>query len=166
MLRVNPKALLLCCILSVIALAPVVAQETKPSARPNFTGTWKLNLEKSNFGPTPAPESMVIKIDHKEPALALVATRVEKGSAPDTVILKLTTDGKESSNTVHGSEVKTKLKWEGPVLWLDSLINIDGGTVSLKDKWSLSADGTTLTIARHYSGPEGEADIIYVLERQ
>jgi hypothetical protein len=158
-------AAILVCALSTLALSTELnTQDAKP-ATPNFTGTWKLNLAKSDFGRTPAPESLVDKIEHKDAAITLNSTRVEQG-ATDAITLNLTTDGKENTNKVHGAEVKTKLKWEGAALLLDSAITLEGGSVSLKDKWTLSADGKTLTITRHYSGPEGEADVTYLLEKQ
>lgn len=151
---------------SSLALSPrQAAQDTKPAATPNFTGTWKLNIEKSNFGPAPAPDSRVDKVEHKEPALHVDSTRVQQG-VEDKISLSLTTDGKENSNTVNGAELKSKLKWEGAALLIDSAANVEGKAISLKDKWTLSPDGKTLTIARHYTGPEGEADFTYVLDKQ
>jgi hypothetical protein len=140
-------------------------QDVKPPAKPNFTGTWKLNIEKSNFGPSPAPQSMIDKIDHQEPVLRLTSTRVDQG-AEDSASLSWTTDGKESSNTLRGGEVKSKLRWEGAVLFMESVMNVGGNALSLQDKWTLSQDGKTLTMVRHYSGPEGDVDFTYVLERQ
>jgi hypothetical protein len=152
--------------LSSLALsARLIGQDTKPAAKPNFTGTWKLNVEKSDFGPTPAPQSMVDKVDHQESSLKIISTRVD-GGTESTANLSLTTDGKEGTNTVHGSEVRSKLKWDGAALLIDSSISVDGNALSLKDKWTLSQDGKTLTILRHYAGPEGEANATYVLERQ
>ena len=31
-------------------------------AKPNFTGDWKLNADKSDFGPLPPPEKMNVKV--------------------------------------------------------------------------------------------------------
>jgi hypothetical protein len=141
-----------------------IRQEKVP-ARPDFSGTWKLNIEKSNFGPIPAPKSRVDKIQHKDPSLQFTSTRVtEEGE--ETVTLTLTTDGKENTNSVRGTEVKSTGKWEGAALVIDSKANIGGNELSIKDKFTLSEDGKTLTVARHYAGPEGEADATTVLERQ
>ncbi|HXM36459.1 MAG TPA: hypothetical protein VN920_14795 [Pyrinomonadaceae bacterium] len=140
-------------------------QQTKPAGTPNFTGNWKVNIEKSDFGPSPTPQSMSYKIDHHEPSLKLISTRVEDG-VEDTVNLSLTTDGKESSNPVRGNEVKSKLKWEGSALWIESVTIVDGNTFGLKDKWTLSEDGKTITWLRRYTSPDGEADATYVLEKQ
>src|SRR5882724_4303407 len=100
MMRFYITAILICGVFSLALGATLNAQGTKP-ATPNFTGTWKLNIARSDFGPTPVPESLVDKIEHKEAAITLNSTRVEHG-ATDEVTLKLTTDAKENSNTVHG----------------------------------------------------------------
>ena len=41
-------------------------------AKPNFTGDWKLDADKSNFGPMPPPTSMSLDIDHTDPNLKIV----------------------------------------------------------------------------------------------
>ena len=140
-------------------------QDTKPAAPPNFTGTWNVNIEKSNFGPSATPQSMVYKIDHREPSLKLTSTRVDQG-AEDTVSLSLTTDGKESSNIVRGDAVKSKVKWDGSALLIDSVTKVEGNNFALKDKWTLSGDGKTLTWVRRFVSPDGDAEANYVLEKQ
>jgi hypothetical protein len=42
----------------------------------------------------------------------------------------------------------------------------NGADVTLNDRWSLSADGKTLTIQRHVTSPMGETDRKIVLEKQ
>ena len=108
---------------------------------------------------------MVNKIDHQEPSLKIVSTRVTEGTE-HTANLSFSTDGKENTNTVDGAEIKSKLHWDGAVLSIDSAVSIEGNALTLKDKWTLSPDGKTLTIVRHYAGVEGEADATYVMEKQ
>ena len=40
-------------------------------SKPNFSGTWKLNLAKSDFGPLPAPDSRTDVIDHNDPTMKI-----------------------------------------------------------------------------------------------
>jgi len=66
-------------------------------SKPNFTGTWKVNNSKSDFGPMPAPQSSTSKIDHKEPSLRIATTWVgDQGER--TFEFSYTTDGKENTN--------------------------------------------------------------------
>ncbi|MEK7407977.1 MAG: hypothetical protein AAB225_23145 [Acidobacteriota bacterium] len=43
--------------------------------KPNFTGTWRLNLERSRLE-IPAPSSSTVRIEHREPSFALSARHV------------------------------------------------------------------------------------------
>ena len=141
------------------------SQEKKPAAKPDFSGSWKVNIEKSNFGPSPTPKSLQYKIEQKGPALKLTSTRADE-TAEDSVVLNFTIDGQENVNNVRGSEVKSKVTWDGAVLVIDSVSTSEGGTFGLKDQWTLSADGKTITWARHYSGSAGDAEASYILEKQ
>src|SRR5277367_4263573 len=40
-------------------------------AAPNFSGDWKMNIAKSDFGPVPAPEVLTRAIKHTDPALEI-----------------------------------------------------------------------------------------------
>jgi|HubBroStandDraft_4_1064222.scaffolds.fasta_scaffold76440_2 hypothetical protein len=134
-------------------------------AKPNFTGAWKLNVAKSDFGAMPAPDSRNDKIVHDDPALA--DTIAQSGQMGETTAeMKFSTDGKETTNSVRGNEVKSIAKWEADELVIDGKAQFNGADVTLKDRWSLSADGKTLTIQRHVNSPMGETDQKFVLEKQ
>lgn len=134
-------------------------------SKPNFSGAWKVNNSKSDFGPMPAPQSSTSKIDHKEPNVKIATTWVgDQGEF--TFESSYTTDGKESSNTFRNTEFKSKATWEGSSLLIASKGSTDSGEFTMKDKWSLSEDGKTLTIARAFSGPMGEATQTLVHEKQ
>jgi hypothetical protein len=145
--------------------ATLASQQKKPAAKPNFSGTWKVNIEKSTFDPSPTPKSLTYKIEHQELALKLTSTRVDD-EAEDTVVLKLTTDGQETMNVVRGIDVKSKITWEGDVLVIQSVSTVEGANYELKDRWSISEDGKTITWLRHYLSAQGEADAKYILEKQ
>jgi hypothetical protein len=134
-------------------------------AKPNFSGDWKLNTAKSDFGAMPAPDSRSDKIVHEDPDLKDSYTQnTQMGEI--TAEMKYSTDGKETTNTVRGNEVKTTAKWDGDELTIDGKASFNGADVTLKDRWSLSADGKTLTIQRHVNSPMGETDQKIVLEKQ
>ena len=80
---------LTCLIFLAAALAVAQAQ-----AKSDFSGTWKANMSKSDFGPMPAPDSIVEKIVHEDPSLKVnVAQTGGTGDAAYDVVY--TTDGKE-----------------------------------------------------------------------
>lgn len=151
---------LLCAALLAVAFGSLQAQ-----AKPNFGGAWKLNVAKSDFGAMPAPDSRNDKITYEDPVLTDSYT--QSGQMGEmTAELKYSTDGKETTNSVRGNEIKSTAKWEGDELAIESKAQFNGSDVTFTDRWSLSADGKTLTISRHVNSPMGETNQKIVLEKQ
>jgi hypothetical protein len=148
-----------------VSLTGTIGQSAGAQAKPDFSGNWKMNPSKSDFGMMPAPSSLVRKITHSEPNLKVVNTQVgERGEF--TIELAYTTDGKECANKIMNWDAKSTLKWEGSTLVVDSKLDIQGNLISMSEKWTLSEDGKTLTIAQHFAAPQGEMDAKTVLEKQ
>lgn len=134
-------------------------------AKPNFSGTWKLNVSKSDFGPIPAPDSQEQKINQEDPSMKVNVA--EKGQMGDLNFdLSYTTDGKECTNTVAGNEFKSVANWDGNDLVIDTKGSFDGNDFTAKDRWTLSEDGKTLTVQRHLASAMGEADQKVIFEKQ
>jgi len=149
----------------VLALAGVLAAALPAFAKPNFSGEWKMNADKSDFGPAPRPDKLSRKITHEDPNLQMTTSQ----SGPQgeiTTELKYTTDGKESTNTIRGAEVKGSAKWDGDNLVIDSKREIQGQAMTLKETWVAGEDGKTLTITTAISGGFGEFTLKLVLEKQ
>ncbi len=138
---------------------------TAAFAKPNFTGEWKMNPSKSDFGMMPAPSSIVQKITHSEPDLRVVSTQVGQ-QGEFTSDSKYTTDGKECVNKFREFERKSTLKWDGDTLMIESKMEFQGNPVTITERWSLSEDGKTLTVNRHFSSSLGEGDAKTVLDKQ
>jgi hypothetical protein len=148
----------------VLALAAALSAACADS-KPDFSGDWKLNVGKSDFGPMPAPTSRTDKVDHKDPSLKFTSRQV----GPQGEITRewsCTTDGKECSNTLFGNTWKSTAKWDANNLVVESKGSFNGNDVQSKEKWTLSPDGKTITINRHLAGPMGEADQTIVFEKQ
>ncbi len=134
-------------------------------AKPNFTGEWKLNPEKSDFGMMPAPTSATANVTHEEPSLKVTMKTVsDRGDF--TSNNTYTTDGKECVNQGRMGELKSALKWDGDTLVIESKAEFGGNPVTITDRWSLSADGKTLTISRHFASSQGEGDAKQIFEKQ
>ena len=94
---------------TVLAVALFTAGQ--PVEKPNFSGEWKLNLEKSSFGALPPPASISRTITHAEPALTIVEQqRTDMGD--QTATRKYVTDGTETVFTASGADVKSAAKWD------------------------------------------------------
>lgn len=148
---------------AVITLAMGLAGAAQ--AKPNFSGDWKLNVDKSEFGPMPPPTSMSVKIDHTDPDLK-VATQQSGAQGDMNYEVKYTTDGKESTNTIGPMEAKSTATWDSDDLIVNTKLDANGMQITIKGKWSLSADGKTLTQSSHLTSPQGEIDLKQVFEKQ
>lgn len=137
----------------VPVVAAAVALAVAPTAvraqqAPNLSGTWELDVAQSSFGMMQGPTKETLVVEHQEPALKVVATRVS-ARGERTTTSTYTTDGKESKNTGGmGNEVVSTLKWEGAVLTNASRMQMQGTDVSVAEKWSVAPGGKTLTIDR------------------
>jgi len=142
------------------------AAKVSNGARPNLTGTWKLNVNKSDFGVMPPPDSQVDVIDHKEPVLK-VKVSAEGAQGKQEYELNSTTDGKEATNTMMGQPVKSTTVWEGSNLVTNAKLTIQDNDISLKQVFVLSDDGKTLTVNAHIvMGAMGEMDQKMIYEKQ
>ena len=144
----------------------LIAASAGFAATPNFAGAWKLNVSKSEFGQFPAPSTMTHKITHAEPKMT-VETKLAGQMGEFEFTANYTTDGKECTNRGFGdSENKSVLKWDGETLLFDTTGAFGDNAFTMKDKWSLSADGKVLTILSHFSSAMGELDQKLTFEKQ
>jgi hypothetical protein len=147
-----------------LLLATAAAAQTKPT--PNFSGYWKLNLEKSDFGEAPAPDSAGYVIRHIGGKLAFDYTQESK-----TTRVEITTDGQERlTDSNDEGEIWTRAFWEGPVLTFEARQRPRPGHpasgIRWTSRWKLSADAQTLTIERQITAPQGQLNQTLVFNRE
>ena len=70
----------------VLGIAPA-------QTRPNLSGTWKVNISKSDFGHGPAPDARTDKIVHEDPNLKDTITQSNQ-QGEITYYMNYFTDGK------------------------------------------------------------------------
>jgi len=105
---------------------------------PNFTGKWKLNIQRSETAGSGLTE-LVVDVNHKDPVFKYTV----KGSAGGQQFEEseaFTTDGKPSRDS-HG--VLVKASWDGPSLV--AVGTADDGSMVYLSKLTLSDDGKTIT---------------------
>jgi hypothetical protein len=135
------------------------------SAKPNFTGEWVMNPAQSDFGPIPAPTKMVRTIQHDEPNLHI--RNQQSGAQGDiTTELKYTTDGKESTNTTRGGEVKGTCKWEGDSLVIESKRTIQSMEITQVDRWTMSEDGKSMKVESSLKTPQGDFNLTVAFDKK
>jgi len=141
------------CVLTLLFAAVALFGEDHP----NFTGTWKLNVQKSETGGSGVTE-LVVDVDHKDPVFKYTV----KGSAGGQQFEEsetFTTDGKPSRDS-HGILVKTT--WDGPSLV--AVGTADDGSMVYLSKLTLSEDGKT--IARVFTQKDNPQQRHEIYEKQ
>jgi hypothetical protein len=134
--------------------------------KPNFSGDWKLNAAKSDFGPVPAPASFTRKVKHTEPSITIEDTQTGTALGDQHDTRTFTTDGKEIAYQANGADVKATLTWEGDALQVNSKASIQGMDILIKDKITLGDGGKTMTDSVHLVSPQGDIDLTMVFEKQ
>lgn len=147
-------------------MKPAPAGIAGGGAKPNYSGTWKLNVGKSDFGPIPGPDSRTDIIDHQDPILKVSTSQEGGPQGKQEYTLNLTTDGKEATNTPGGLEVKSTGGWEANNLVMNVKLKFQDNDVAIKTTWLLSSDGKTLTQSAHLVTAMGELDQKMVFEKQ
>jgi hypothetical protein len=122
---------------TLVALA-LAAHEIPAQSKPNFSGSWKMNAARSNFGLLPAPASIERKITHAEPSLVIVEAQ-DAGLGVDTVTRTYTTDGKGTTFVSQGAEVKGTAVWEGNDVVVTSEVEV--AMIKFIDRMTVSPDG-------------------------
>jgi hypothetical protein len=150
---------------SVLILA-ALATFAVAADKPNFSGDWKLNAAKSNFGPLPAPATFMRKVTHAEPSITIEDTQTGTPAGDQHDTHTYTTDGKEVSFQSNGADVTSTITWDGDALLINSKASVQGTDILIKDKITLSDEGKTMTDTIHIGAPQGELDMSIVFDKQ
>jgi hypothetical protein len=129
-------------------------------SRPDFTGVWRLNIEKSVFR-GPKPRHMVVKLDHREPILIQQILYVDTSGLQHRLNFKYEIGG-ESTNQIGGARATSRTMWEGTELAIESWMQTPQRELHFKDYWSASDDAQSLTMAHRDDDLAGQ---IALLER-
>lgn len=154
--------------------APVAAPAATPAAtaKPDLTGTWKLDVAKSNYDQIPPPSDETLTFAQTGTTFS-VATVSDNDRGKEVYTLPFATDGSETptpkgvfADTATLQYLSTKGEWEGPALILTQKILYQSNPGTLKSTFNLSPDGKTLTRTMHISVDQGEFDTTSVYEKQ
>jgi RimJ/RimL family protein N-acetyltransferase len=114
--------------------------------RPDFTGIWRANLEKSILR-GPVPREILHRIEHREPHLDQEILFAQAGGNEQHLIFSYNTTGDETTNSIGCRTARTRALWDGTELVIESWLETPDRQLHFKDHWSLSDDGETLTMA-------------------
>jgi len=134
--------------------------------KPNFTGNWKINNAKSDFGPMPqGPEKFERTVDHQGADVKVKTTQSMQGNERTTDVA-YTIDGKEHDIQMGPATAKVTASWKDATLEVVAKREIQGNAITSTELWSLSADGKLLTVDSTIAAPQGEFKLKFVLDKQ
>jgi hypothetical protein len=128
------------------------------TSRPDFTGVWEMNFERSILRGS-APKRTVVRIEHREPQL-IQDIRVTDVHGTEQRLTFTYQTGAETTNSVGEVTARTHARWEGTELVIESRTSIPGRELHFKDHWSLSEDGQTLTMAHRDDDLAGQISVL------
>ena len=132
--------------------------------KPNFNGVWKMDPARSDFPSGPVSESRLDRISVDGVNLKDTIAQKLRHRDESTYDMIYTLDGKPCTNHVNGNLVTATARWEGSDMVIDSKVHALR-TADIEDRWSLSADGKTITLKRHMTGAV-TADQTVIFDRQ
>jgi hypothetical protein len=138
-------------ILLVIALLSATAPTTRAQGHPDFSGTWKLNLDQSDYGDLQGPETRIDVIEQHDGQMSERVTAEGRHRMQEYTLL-FAADGSETTlppGTKMGSVtiLSVSAKWQGAALVVTQRLRFQGTPLMTANTYTLSADGRTLTIA-------------------
>lgn len=138
------------------------------AAKPDFSGTWIMAKDKSDFGGMPSPDKIIRVIDHKEPAIHVKTTQSQPDQPDATpTMVNYKSDGSETKNDIRGMAATSKAHWDGAVLLIETKLKApNDSTLTFNEKWELSEDKKFLNTTSRITTPEGEVTLKLVSERQ
>jgi hypothetical protein len=134
--------------ITILALFITAALATGEEPKPDFSGTWIFNLEKSKLESSP-PTKSVFVIEHQEPNFKLTRTHT-RGERSNTLSFEVTTDGKEVYEKKGNWETWTRLYWLGEELVLDMKMAFRGEEGTNIVHYQLIDGGATFVAAEWY----------------
>jgi hypothetical protein len=117
-------------LLSAIALAA--------DHKPNFTGKWELNPEKSDLGGAPITK-LIVQVEHRDPVLKYTVAGTA-GGREFSEVETISTDGKPTTDS-RGAQIKAH--WEGATVVIES--TGDQGKALEATRLTLSGGGKVMT---------------------
>jgi len=154
----------------------IVVNEAKPSTAPSptpapaptradFSGTWKLDKQKSELGQLEPYATHTIQVEQKADAITFLRTAPGFTGQDYSYSETLPFDGKVVESVLFGtSKRKGSIKWtpdqKGFVITYTLYLDFNGQTVEVTgtETYTLSADGRILTIVANSKSSLGDAE--------
>ncbi len=150
----------------MIATAASTGTAAAAGEKPDFSGTWVFNAQKSRLQVPAGLESAVFTIDHKEPVFRFSRVFVV-GGKEDSLSYELTTDNREKVEKLSDRTVTSRLRWDGDALVLQNrIVLLDGREATNTVRYRLLNDGRMFVAEEEFRGPLRKHDNLWVVDRK
>ena len=128
------------------SIAPAVNAQDKDAG---LVGSWTLSVEDSDFGPTPAPDSVFMTIERADDRLVMRRDlHFSQLGGLRYVTFDMPTDGGTYEATTVDGPQNVTVSWDGAELVMVTEVEASVGTVEVIDHLSVDDDGRTLILDR------------------
>jgi hypothetical protein len=134
----------------------------------NFSGIWKVDSLKTNYGGfEPAGTAVALKIVQSKDTISIRRTLRRFRGDTLSFTYKLSLDGKTMTETRGTAKSSQSIKWTGRSLFETSSVHDDAhnGRYEATETWTLSPDGRTLTddrvVTNDGNGGHGVSKAVY-----
>jgi hypothetical protein len=131
------------CLLGVVMTRAQLSNAPNGQTKPNFSGTWKLNMQRSGPVMPRGLEALTLIVDHRDPIIHTAETRtvdgkVTKGSTEERI------DGRERVTQARPEKtVRQTQRWSGNEVLKIWRMTEDGIEYRSDIRMTLSLDGKT-----------------------
>lgn len=146
---------------SLAVPAPVMAQDAGA-----MLGSWELLIAESDFGPTSAPDSVLMTIERADDRLIMDRQLFsDLANGRNHVQFDMPIDGSSHPATTSTGTQDFSASWHGSELVMATEVGSNVGQIELIDHLSVEADGQTLVMERQIEVPNTgpiEATLVFV----
>ena len=155
-----------CSAFAVLVGSLALAGAAATPQHPDFSGTYALARLRSTLMPRAAAmDSAVVRIEHREPAFRFQRV-FHRGPQSDTLVLVLTTDGREHATSESEVRSVATLSWEGDTLVFRDRMEAPWGAATDVVRYWLEDSGRTLEARETFRGARVSYDNVWVFERR
>lgn len=148
-------------LIPVILALPIFAAEQHP----NYAGVWTLVPDESDFAGKTAPRSKTETIQQSDSSLTEDVHENDAEGTSRNGVLRYTI-GKHSTYDAFGQQWISTSEWDGQDLVIHTESTGKGEKTNFGDRWTLSLDGSILTVRRHYEGQGIRYDQMMIYHKQ
>lgn len=152
----------------LLAIALALSLCAVAQDKPDFSGTWQLDVAKSDFGGLASPDSQTNAIQHKGVNIKLNQTiqgeAVHGGETSTERNYK--TDGTPTVNKLGPSDAASTATWDGNTLVIVTRLETPDGNLEVKDFWKLESGGKQMVVSREFKNQDGGGTQRLLFQRQ